>query len=172
MEQNEINLEAIEEETNAKIAAVNNKKVAIMGEYLSHMQVKARLSMEKVYLALQSAGLSAEKTKLETDCRDGSAELKRAEVAYTKLDQAKTSLLETCKTLMRRAIQICNMTPGETAVPEELHAAFSQLPDTLDEIDAMLNEEKTRADCFTGLSDAQVVTLVMLTEVSLCSGAA
>ncbi len=42
--------------------------------------MKARLSMEKVYLALQSAGLSAEKTKLETDCRDSSAELKRAEV--------------------------------------------------------------------------------------------
>ncbi len=36
--------------------------------------------MDKVYLALQSAGLSAEKTKLETDCRDSSAELKRAEV--------------------------------------------------------------------------------------------
>ncbi len=39
MEQNKINLQAIEEETNAKIAAVNNKKVAIMGEYLGHMQV-------------------------------------------------------------------------------------------------------------------------------------
>uniref|UniRef100_A0A8C1X461 Structural maintenance of chromosomes protein 5 n=1 Tax=Cyprinus carpio TaxID=7962 RepID=A0A8C1X461_CYPCA len=156
MEQNEINLQAIEEETNAKIAAVNNKKVAIMEEYLGHMQMKARLSMEKVYLALQSAGLSAEKTKLETDCRDSSAELKRAEVVYTKLDQVKNNLLTTCKTLMRRASEICNMTPGETAVPEELHQAFSQLPDTLDEIDAMLNEEKTRAECFTGLSDAVV----------------
>uniref|UniRef100_A0A671KPE5 Structural maintenance of chromosomes protein 5 n=1 Tax=Sinocyclocheilus anshuiensis TaxID=1608454 RepID=A0A671KPE5_9TELE len=156
MQQNKINLQAIEEETNAKIAAVNNKKVAIMEEYLGHMQMKARLSMDKVYLALQSAGLSAEKTKLETDCRDSSAELKRAEVVYTKLDQAKNNLLATCKTLMRRASEICNMTPGETAVPEELHAAFSQLPDTLDEIDAMLNEEKTRAECFTGLSDAVV----------------
>uniref|UniRef100_A0A671KS37 Structural maintenance of chromosomes protein 5 n=1 Tax=Sinocyclocheilus anshuiensis TaxID=1608454 RepID=A0A671KS37_9TELE len=154
MQQNKINLQAIEEETNAKIAAVNNKKVAIMEEYLGHI-----LSMDKVYLALQSAGLSAEKTKLETDCRDSSAELKRAEVVYTKLDQAKNNLLATCKTLMRRASEICNMTPGETAVPEELHAvssAFSQLPDTLDEIDAMLNEEKTRAECFTGLSDAVV----------------
>uniref|UniRef100_A0A8C1NS73 Structural maintenance of chromosomes protein 5 n=1 Tax=Cyprinus carpio TaxID=7962 RepID=A0A8C1NS73_CYPCA len=157
MEQNEINLQAIEEETNAKIAAVNNKKVAIMEEYLGHMQVclcSPKLSMEKVYLALQSAGLSAEKTKLETDCRDSSAELKR--VVYTKLDQVKNNLLTTCKTLMRRASEICNMTPGETAVPEELHqvsSAFSQLPDTLDEIDAMLNEEKTRAECFTGLSD-------------------
>uniref|UniRef100_A0A672LM57 Structural maintenance of chromosomes protein 5 n=1 Tax=Sinocyclocheilus grahami TaxID=75366 RepID=A0A672LM57_SINGR len=110
--------------------------------------MKARLSMDKVYLALQSAGLSAEKTKLETDCRDSSSELKRAE--------AKNNLLATCKTLMRRASEICNMTPGETAVPEELHRAFSQLPDTLDEVDAMLNEEKTRAECFTGLSDAVV----------------
>ncbi|XP_067289832.1 structural maintenance of chromosomes protein 5 isoform X2 [Pseudorasbora parva] len=156
MEQNKINLEAIEEETNAKIAAVNNKKVAIMEEYLRHMQTKARLSMEKVYLALQSAGLSAEKTKLETDCRDSSSELKQAEVAYTKLDQIKNNLLATCKNLMRRASEICNMNPGEAAVPEELHAAFSQLPDTLDDIDAMLNEEKTRAECFTGLSDAVV----------------
>uniref|UniRef100_A0A671KMY8 Structural maintenance of chromosomes protein 5 n=1 Tax=Sinocyclocheilus anshuiensis TaxID=1608454 RepID=A0A671KMY8_9TELE len=150
MQQNKINLQAIEEETNAKIAAVNNKKVAIMEEYLGHMQVclcSPKLSMDKVYLALQSAGLSAEKTKLETDCRDSSAELKH---------QAKNNLLATCKTLMRRASEICNMTPGETAVPEELHAAFSQLPDTLDEIDAMLNEEKTRAECFTGLSDAVV----------------
>lgn len=107
------------------------------------------------------------------------------QVAYTKLDQIKNNLLNTCKTLMKRASEICNMVPGETAVPEELHAvssvylghhvlfsslfnsifynimcvffffkAFSQLPDTLDEIDAMLNEEKTRAECFTGLSDA------------------
>ncbi|KAA0703712.1 Structural maintenance of chromosomes protein 5 [Triplophysa tibetana] len=153
MEQNKINLQEVEEETNAKISAVNNEKLVIMAEFLSHMKTKAKLSMEKVYLALQSAGLAAEKTKLETDCRDSSADLKRAELAYTKLDQVKTNLLATCKTLMRRASEICNMTPKETAVPEELHAAFGQLPDTLDEIDAMLNEEKARAECFTGLSD-------------------
>lgn len=31
--------------------------------------------------------------------------------------------------------------------------AFSKLPDTLDELDAMLNEERSRAECFTGLSE-------------------
>uniref|UniRef100_A0A673L6W8 Structural maintenance of chromosomes protein 5 n=1 Tax=Sinocyclocheilus rhinocerous TaxID=307959 RepID=A0A673L6W8_9TELE len=138
MEQNEINLQAIEEETNAKIAAVNNKKVAIMEEYLGHMQV-----------CLCSPKLDFYPHKNTCVCVF-------AQVVYTKLDQAKNNLLATCKTLMRRASEICNMTPGETAVPEELHAAFSQLPDTLDEIDAMLNEEKTRAECFTGLSDAVV----------------
>lgn len=153
MQQNKIDLEAVEEETNAKISAVNKHKLAIVEEYLSHMKEKARLSMEKVYLALQSAGLAAEKTKLETDCRESSAELKRTEHAYTRLDQVKTNLLATCKTLLTRARGICNMTSGQTAVPEELHTAFGQLPDTLDEIDAMLNEERTRAECFTGLNE-------------------
>uniref|UniRef100_A0AAQ5XQH7 Structural maintenance of chromosomes protein 5 n=1 Tax=Amphiprion ocellaris TaxID=80972 RepID=A0AAQ5XQH7_AMPOC len=31
--------------------------------------------------------------------------------------------------------------------------AFSKLPNTLDEIEAMLNEERSRAECFTGLSE-------------------
>ncbi|XP_055065038.2 structural maintenance of chromosomes protein 5 [Misgurnus anguillicaudatus] len=153
MQQNKIDLEAVEEDTNAKISAVNKQKLAIVKEYLSDMKEKARLSMEKVYLALQSAGLAAEKTKLETDCRESSAELKQAEQAYTKLDQVKTNLLAKCKTLLTRARGICNMTSGQTAVPEELHTAFGQLPDTLDEIDAMLNEERTRAECFTGLNE-------------------
>uniref|UniRef100_A0A8C1NTT6 Structural maintenance of chromosomes protein 5 n=1 Tax=Cyprinus carpio TaxID=7962 RepID=A0A8C1NTT6_CYPCA len=145
MEQNEINLQAIEEETNAKIAAVNNKKVAIMEEYLGHMQ--SMLS----YLLLIKYSSSTDDSRTVRTCV-----CVFAQVVYTKLDQVKNNLLTTCKTLMRRASEICNMTPGETAVPEELHQAFSQLPDTLDEIDAMLNEEKTRAECFTGLSDAVV----------------
>lgn len=32
--------------------------------------------------------------------------------------------------------------------------AFDKLPNTLDEIDAMLNEERSRAECFTGLSES------------------
>lgn len=32
--------------------------------------------------------------------------------------------------------------------------AFSELPDTLDEIEAMLNEERSRAECFSGLSES------------------
>uniref|UniRef100_A0A667ZZ03 Structural maintenance of chromosomes protein 5 n=1 Tax=Myripristis murdjan TaxID=586833 RepID=A0A667ZZ03_9TELE len=37
-----------------------------------------------------------------------------------------------------------------------LPQALSRLPDTLDELDAMLNEEQSRADCFTGLSESVV----------------
>uniref|UniRef100_A0A4W5R7P4 Structural maintenance of chromosomes protein 5 n=1 Tax=Hucho hucho TaxID=62062 RepID=A0A4W5R7P4_9TELE len=146
MEQGGIDLQKAEEETKAQISAVNSQKVAIVAEFMAHM----KLSMEKVYMALETVGMTAEKTKLETDCREGSAELRQA---CAMLEQRKARLLEMCKGLMRRAREICNMDPGESAVPPDLHTAFSQLPDTMDEIDAMLNEERSRAECFTGLSE-------------------
>ncbi|MCI4388625.1 hypothetical protein PGIGA_G00088170 [Pangasianodon gigas] len=156
MQQVGIDLQKAEDEANARISHVNEQKVAIVEEFLHSMKHRARLSMEKVYLALDTAGLSAEKTKLESDCREGSAELRRAEQVFTELDQKKASLLETCKRLMRRASEICNMNPGETVVPEILHTAFSELPNTLDEIDAMLDEEKARAEGFADLSERVV----------------
>uniref|UniRef100_A0A6Q2ZLC0 Structural maintenance of chromosomes protein 5 n=1 Tax=Esox lucius TaxID=8010 RepID=A0A6Q2ZLC0_ESOLU len=146
MEQGGIDLQKAEEETKTQISAVNSQKVAIVAEFMTHM----KLSMEKVYTALETMGLTAEKTKLENDCREGSAELRQA---CAKLDQRKARLLETCKGLMRTAREICKMDPGESAVPQDLHTAFCQLPDTLDEIDSMLNEERSRAECFTGLSE-------------------
>lgn len=37
--------------------------------------------MEKVYLALEMVVLTAERTKLENDCREGAHELKSADVS-------------------------------------------------------------------------------------------
>lgn len=39
--------------------------------------------MEKVYLALETVGLTAEKTKLENDCREGASELKTTDVCVS-----------------------------------------------------------------------------------------
>lgn len=47
---------------------------------LVHLQLRAKLSMEKVHLALETVGLTAEKTKLEHDYREGTSELKSLEV--------------------------------------------------------------------------------------------
>uniref|UniRef100_A0A8C8F0V2 Structural maintenance of chromosomes protein 5 n=1 Tax=Oncorhynchus tshawytscha TaxID=74940 RepID=A0A8C8F0V2_ONCTS len=141
-----------EEETKAQISAVNSQKVSIVAEFMAHMKLRARLSMEKVYMALETVGMTAEKTKLETDCKEGSAELRVLEVTH----QRTACLLEKCKGMLRRAREICNMDPGKSVVPPDLHTAFSQMPNTLDEMDAMLNEERSRAECFTGLRENMV----------------
>uniref|UniRef100_A0AAQ4S892 Structural maintenance of chromosomes protein 5 n=1 Tax=Gasterosteus aculeatus aculeatus TaxID=481459 RepID=A0AAQ4S892_GASAC len=163
MEQSVINLQTIEEETKAKIAVVNAEKVSIITVFLAQIKVwinESKLTMEKVYLALDSVGLMGEKNKLENDCRHGASELKITE-------QRKVQLTEQCKGLLKRAMSICKMRPDES-LPEDLRnvsvypgshhfllniIAFSKLPDTLDEIDAMLNEERSRAECFTGLNE-------------------
>ncbi|CDQ80360.1 unnamed protein product [Oncorhynchus mykiss] len=69
-----------EEETKAQISPVNSQKVSIVAEFMAHMKLRARLSMEKVCMALETVGMTAEKTKLETDCKEGSAELRVLEV--------------------------------------------------------------------------------------------
>uniref|UniRef100_A0A671YKF7 Structural maintenance of chromosomes protein 5 n=1 Tax=Sparus aurata TaxID=8175 RepID=A0A671YKF7_SPAAU len=131
----------------------------------------AKLTMEKVYLALETVGLTAEKTKLENDCKEGASELRTTDVGvshtFTYICPAveKVQLHEQCKGLLKRAKTICRMQSDES-LPEDLRnvisavnsysllmQAFSKLPDTLDEIDAMLNEERSRAECFTGLSE-------------------
>uniref|UniRef100_A0A8C8F1W6 Structural maintenance of chromosomes protein 5 n=1 Tax=Oncorhynchus tshawytscha TaxID=74940 RepID=A0A8C8F1W6_ONCTS len=151
-----------EEETKAQISAVNSQKVSIVAEFMAHMKLRARLSMEKVYMALETVGMTAEKTKLETDCKEGSAELRVLEQACAMLEQRTACLLEKCKGMLRRAREICNMDPGKSVVPPDLHTvstvtlAFSQMPNTLDEMDAMLNEERSRAECFTGLRENMV----------------
>ncbi|XP_035513376.1 structural maintenance of chromosomes protein 5 [Morone saxatilis] len=152
MEQNVIDLQKIEEETKEKIAAVNSQKVTIVTAFIAQMKLRAKLTMEKVYLALETVGLTAEKTKLENDCREGASELKTTDQKCGRLDQRKVQLTEQCKGLLKRAKTICRMQPDES-LPEDLRNAFSNLPDTLDEIDAMLNEERSRAECFTGLSE-------------------
>ncbi|XP_047426847.1 structural maintenance of chromosomes protein 5 [Mugil cephalus] len=155
MEQNVIDLNRIEAETKEKIASVNSQKVTIVTAFMAQIKLRAKLTMEKVYLGLETAGLTAEKAKLENDCREGASELKVTDQRCSRLDQTKVRLTEQCKGLLRGAKAICRMQPDEQ-LPEDLRNAFSKLPDTPDEIDVMLHEERSRAECFTGLSESVV----------------
>uniref|UniRef100_A0A674NWB8 Structural maintenance of chromosomes protein 5 n=1 Tax=Takifugu rubripes TaxID=31033 RepID=A0A674NWB8_TAKRU len=92
--------------------------------------LKATLTMEKVYLSLEMMGLSAEKTKLEHDFREGASLLRSMDVRAAKAEHRAA---------------LCD---GAT-----LTSAFAKLPDTPDDIDSMLNEERSRSECFTGLSE-------------------
>ncbi|KAM9855821.1 structural maintenance of chromosomes protein 5 [Aulostomus maculatus] len=155
MEQNIIDMTEIERETKEKIAAVNFQKVSIVAAFMAQMKLRAKLTMEKVHLALEMVGLTAEKTKLDSDCREGASELKSADQRCSHLDQRRIQLREQGKDLLKRAKSICGIS-ADGMLTEDLRNAFSKLPDTLDEIDAMLNEERSRVECFTGLSESVV----------------
>ncbi|XP_034001220.1 structural maintenance of chromosomes protein 5 [Trematomus bernacchii] len=152
MEQNVIDLQTIEEKTKEKVAAVNQQKVSLVAGIMEQIKLKVKLTMEKVYLNLETVGLMAQKSKMEHDCRESASELQTTDQKCIRLEQRKVQLTEQGKGLMKRAKSICRMQHDES-LPQELHKAFSNLPDTLDDIDTMLNEERSRAECFTGLSE-------------------
>ncbi|KAM9829174.1 structural maintenance of chromosomes protein 5 [Syngnathus typhle] len=155
LEQSGIDLKKIEAETKEKISAVNSKKTSIVTALLAQMKLRAKLTMEKVYLALEMVALLAEKTKLTNICRESTSALKEISDKCSRLDEKTVLLKQQCKEILKKAKSICRMKPDE-ALPQHLHHAFTKLPDTLDELEVMLNEERSRAECFPGLSNKVV----------------
>lgn len=152
MENSIVDLEKLEEETKEKISAVNVQKVSIVRSLKDLMEQRARLAMEKAFLYVEMAEMMAEKTQLEHDYREGVAALRVAEERCSQLEQRRLQLMAQCKVLMSQARDICQMEVDEH-LPSHLLSAFKRLPNTLDEIDIMLNEERSRAECITGLSE-------------------
>ncbi|MBN3322157.1 SMC5 protein, partial [Atractosteus spatula] len=120
MEQNGINLKEEEGKTKEKIKAVNTEKVTIVSDLIESMKRRVKLNMDRVHLALDSVQLTAEKTKLETDCREASARLRVLEDKYLELERKKHTLVRDCKGLMKKAQEICNLDPGQSDVPQDL----------------------------------------------------
>uniref|UniRef100_A0A674PF14 Structural maintenance of chromosomes protein 5 n=1 Tax=Takifugu rubripes TaxID=31033 RepID=A0A674PF14_TAKRU len=150
MEQNVTDLKKIEEETKEKVSAVNSQKVTIVKAFIASIKVNELWSIRFFTLA-RSVPLPFH-------------------ISFVKLHlsfQRKVQLTEQGKGQMKRAKSICNMQPNDS-LSEELRNVrvyvippylcvpsplMQILPDTPDDIDSMLNEERSRSECFTGLSE-------------------
>ncbi|XP_069481894.1 structural maintenance of chromosomes protein 5 [Ambystoma mexicanum] len=155
MEQDDIDLEEEERCVNAKIKDINVQKAKLVVELMQLIKSCMTLNMQKVEMVLQSTTVALEKNRLELEFKAASSQLRDLESKFVDFDERKRMLLEKCKGLMRKARHTCNLGP-EQQVPQEFQTAFQALPNTLDEIDALLNEEKSRASCFTGLNPSVV----------------
>uniref|UniRef100_A0A452V9I2 Structural maintenance of chromosomes protein 5 n=1 Tax=Ursus maritimus TaxID=29073 RepID=A0A452V9I2_URSMA len=137
---------------------------------LMEQDICTSLHIQKVDLILQNTTVISEQNKLESDYMAASSQLRVSEQHFIELDESRQRLLQKCKELMKRARQVCNL-GAEQTVPQEYQTqvptipnghnssppmAFQDLPNTLDEIDALLTEERSRASCFTGLNPTVV----------------
>ncbi|XP_075416668.1 structural maintenance of chromosomes protein 5 isoform X1 [Tenrec ecaudatus] len=166
MEQDTCNLEEEERKASTKIKEINVQKAKVVTELANLIKICASLHIQKVDLILQNTTAISEKNKLESDYMATSSQLRVTEQNFMELDENRNRLLQKCKELMRRARQVCNLGAAQT-VPRQYQTqvptipnghsssppmAFQDLPNTLDEIDALLTEERSRASCFTGLN--------------------
>ncbi|XP_044302315.1 structural maintenance of chromosomes protein 5 isoform X3 [Varanus komodoensis] len=155
MEQDAINLEEETEQVNVKIKRINTEKVKLVTEFMELIKNCKTLNIHKTKLVLQHTTAVFHKSKLETEYKTATVQLQAVKQQFLELEKKRHHLLEKCKDLMRKARQACNLEPNQD-IPEDFYQAFRDLPQTLDEIDALLNEEKLRASCFTGLSASVV----------------
>ncbi|XP_068408421.1 structural maintenance of chromosomes protein 5 isoform X3 [Eschrichtius robustus] len=170
MEQDTCNLEEEERKASTKIKEINVQKAKLVTELTNLIKICTSLHIQKVDLILQNTTVISEKNKLESDYMAASSQLRLTEQHFIELDENRQRLLQKCKELMKRARQVCNL-GAEQTVPQEYQTqvptipnghnssppmAFQDLPNTLDEIDALLTEERSRASCFTGLNPTVV----------------
>ncbi|NXY75260.1 SMC5 protein, partial [Glareola pratincola] len=155
LEQDAINLEKESQQANVKIKEINTQKARLVTELMHLIKNCISLNILKADLVLQSTTVAAEKNRLESEYKAASGQLKAAEHQFRELDDRKRVLTENCKELLKKARQVCKLSPDQH-LPKEFQTAFQALPTTLEEIDAFLNEEKTRASCFTGLNASVV----------------
>ncbi|NXO62615.1 SMC5 protein, partial [Phainopepla nitens] len=155
LEQDAIDLEKEFQLANVKIKKINKQKAELVAELMHLMKKIIPLNIVKVGLALQITRVTAKKNKLQSKYKAGAVQLRAAQKHFNELNSRKQHLYEKCLELMEQARHICRWAPDQD-FPEEFQVAFQTLPNTLEEIDAFLNEEKTRASCFTGLSSSVV----------------
>ncbi|KAM6328979.1 structural maintenance of chromosomes protein 5 isoform 1-T1 [Alca torda] len=155
LEQDAINLEKESQQANVKIKEINTQKARLVTELMHLIKNCISLNVLKADLVLQSTTVAAEKSRLESEYKAASVQLRAAEQRFRDLDDRKRVLTENCKELLKKARQVCKLSPDQQ-LPKEFQTAFQALPTTLEEIDAFLNEEKTRASCFTGLNASVV----------------
>ncbi|KAM6230465.1 structural maintenance of chromosomes protein 5 [Porphyrio hochstetteri] len=150
-----INIEDERKKADVKIKEINTEKAGLVTELVSCTKKYVLLNILRADLVLQSITVAAEKNRLESEYKAASVQLKAAEQHFRGLDDRKRLLTESCKELLKRARHVCRLSPDQQ-IPREFQTAFQTLPNTLEEIDAFLNEEKTRVSCFTGLSASVV----------------
>uniref|UniRef100_A0A670ZYQ5 Structural maintenance of chromosomes protein 5 n=1 Tax=Pseudonaja textilis TaxID=8673 RepID=A0A670ZYQ5_PSETE len=166
MEQDGINLEEESEQANAKIKKLNTQKVKLVIDFMHLIKSCMAFNEEKTNLVLENTIATFHKGKLEVEYRAATVHLRAMDQQISELDIKKNSLLTKCKSLLSTAKKVCNLGMDQN-LPEDVYKvnitlhcprghAFLDLPSTVDEIDALLNEEKTRASCFTGLNASVV----------------
>ncbi|XP_007441975.1 structural maintenance of chromosomes protein 5 isoform X1 [Python bivittatus] len=155
MEQDAINLEEESEQANAKIIKLNTQKVKLVTDFMQLIKNCMTLNEDKTNLVLQNTTAAFHKNRLDAEYKAATVQLRTIEQQVSALEGKKHLLLEKCKGLLRTAKQVCNIGLDQN-LPEDVCEAFRDLPNTVDEIDALLNEERTRASCFTGLTASVV----------------
>ncbi|KXJ22629.1 structural maintenance of chromosomes protein 5 [Exaiptasia diaphana] len=140
------NLQKEEARIQKEIDKTNGKRVAALKQFKDGIGECVNVGKEKLRSSLQHARLSAEKTRIGNQFREAQEQIKKAEEEFEEAQRKCDSLKNKAKSLRKLAHQKTDIPEGQD-VPASLKEAFKLYPDTLDEIDEMIHEQRARAEC-------------------------
>ncbi|CAM9333452.1 unnamed protein product, partial [Lampetra planeri] len=97
-----------------------------------------------VVLEVQSGELAQSHGALSASLTESTRTLQAAQAELSKLQDEKRRLYQVCRALLLKSKEVCGLGPDDEA-PPEMQQALEGGPETLDEIDAAIEDARTRA---------------------------
>jgi len=139
-------LEGQSERIQQQIIRINQQRAQLAIEYKQSVRECTKVAKARIKQSLQQVQIIIEKSKVEELFRESSQQLKNHEAEYLRINNTLETQKKLAKDLKKVAHEKTGI-PDGADIPEELKEAFKQYPDTLEELDEMIHDEKARIEC-------------------------
>lgn len=140
------NIEGQTEKIKEQIIRINLQRAQLAVEYRESVQECTKVAKERIMQSLQQVQITVEKSKVEEMFRETSQLLKNQEAEYLRINDMVEGQKKLAKNLKKIAHEKTGI-PDGADIPDELREAFKLYPDTLEELDEMIHDEKARIEC-------------------------
>ncbi|KAL9986165.1 hypothetical protein ACROYT_G000260 [Oculina patagonica] len=139
-------LEGKSQRIRQQIVTINQQRAQLAVDYKDSVHECTKVAKERIKQSLQQVQTTIEKSKVEELFRESSQQLTILEGEYLRINNTLETQKKLAKDLKKVAHDKTGI-PDGADLPNDLKEAFKQYPDTLEEIDEMIHDEKARIEC-------------------------
>ncbi|XP_065060120.1 structural maintenance of chromosomes protein 5-like [Rhopilema esculentum] len=138
------NIEEEEKKAKSKISKINQKRVQLAREYKADVESCLELYKEKTMVALKEGQIATDRSYVDNQIKESTKNTQGYEEEFRQLQERCTVLKNSSRKLLAEARK---KTDTEKELSDEYKELFATLPNTVEEIDDLIHEEKAKADC-------------------------
>lgn len=140
-------VEAEERKAKKKITKINQKRLDLIKEYKKLVKDCIDIGKERLAVSMKQAQCRLELVKMEEKHRNGTESLRTLEDSHTLVSRRCMDLKTKARNLSKIAQDKTGKGTDGELIPKSLEEIFKTLPDTLEDIEALIHEEKARLNC-------------------------
>ncbi|XP_078741375.1 structural maintenance of chromosomes protein 5, partial [Lampetra fluviatilis] len=130
--------------SNQRVLKLHAASARTLRKYAEALQTLLTQQQGVVVLEVQIGELAQSHGALSASLAESTRTLQAAQAELSKLQDEKRRLYQVCRALLLKSKEVCGLGPDDEA-PPEMQQALEGGPETLDEIDAAIEDARTRA---------------------------